>query len=73
MSLTKRVLLYVMALMYIAAGVMHFLRPNFYVNIMPPYLPWHLELVYLSGVRRSVRCRLRSAHARGGSWATIAL
>ena len=28
---------------------MHFVRPAFYVQIMPPYLPWHLELVYLSG------------------------
>lgn len=28
---------------------MHFLKPEFYVKIMPPYLPLHLELVYLSG------------------------
>ncbi len=28
---------------------MHFVRPDFYLKIMPPYLPWHLELVYLSG------------------------
>lgn len=28
---------------------MHFLRPEMYVRIMPPYLPLHLELVLLSG------------------------
>ena len=28
---------------------MHFVRPEFYVKIMPAYLPLHLELVYLSG------------------------
>lgn len=46
----KTVLLYVMALLYVLAGVNHFLNPDFYMKIMPPYLPWHLELVYLSGV-----------------------
>jgi uncharacterized membrane protein len=32
------------------AGVNHFVSPDFYVPMMPPYLPAHLELVYLSGV-----------------------
>lgn len=39
-----------MAVLYIAAGVNHFVNPAFYVNIMPPYLPAHEFLVYLSGV-----------------------
>lgn len=29
---------------------MHFLRPRFYLAIMPPWLPAHRELVYASGV-----------------------
>jgi len=33
----------------IGAGVMHFARPDFYLKIMPPYLPAHYELVILSG------------------------
>ena len=28
---------------------MHFVMPDFYTKIMPPYLPLHEELVYLSG------------------------
>lgn len=32
-----------------SAGLNHFLRPQLYVSIMPPYLPWHLSLVYVSG------------------------
>lgn len=28
---------------------MHFVQPDFYMKIMPPYLPLHLPLVYLSG------------------------
>jgi uncharacterized membrane protein len=31
------------------AGVVHFVMPEPYLKIMPDYLPWHLELVYVSG------------------------
>jgi uncharacterized membrane protein len=34
----------------IYAGVMHFVTPEFFLAIMPEYLPWHLELVWISGV-----------------------
>ena len=30
-------------------GITHFTNPDLFLLIMPPYLPWHLELVYLSG------------------------
>jgi uncharacterized membrane protein len=35
---------------FIAAGTLHFVIPEAYTRIMPPYLPLHRELVYLSGV-----------------------
>lgn len=35
----KTVLLYVMALAYLAAGINHFWHPRFYLRLMPPYLP----------------------------------
>lgn len=54
MSLTKRILLYLMAAFYVFAGVNHFLNPGFYLPMMPAYVPWHLELVYLSGVAEIV-------------------
>jgi uncharacterized membrane protein len=34
---------------FVLAGSMHFLRPRFYMRIMPPWIPWHRELVYVSG------------------------
>jgi uncharacterized membrane protein len=46
----KPVFLYVMSLFYIAAGIFHFIQPAFYLKIMPPWLPWHLPIVYISGV-----------------------
>lgn len=39
-----------MALLYIAAGVNHFLHPDLYRRIMPPWLPAHDLLIYGSGV-----------------------
>jgi len=50
MPLFKRIALVVIALAFIGAGLNHFLNEDFYVSIMPPYIPAHLELVYLSGV-----------------------
>ncbi len=41
---------YFMGGLYILAGLLHFIKPKFYMKIMPSYLPYHLELVYLSGV-----------------------
>ena len=49
MQPAKRVLLWIMAAFYILAGIMHFLRPDYYLPMMPTYLPWHLALVLLSG------------------------
>lgn len=40
---------YLLAVFYIGAGLNHFISPEFYMKIMPPYLPWPLFLVYLSG------------------------
>lgn len=37
------------ALFFILAGVMHFIRPDFYVRIVPPFLPHPLALVNFSG------------------------
>lgn len=40
---------YLLAFFLVGAGTMHFVRPDLYLKIMPPYLPFPLELVYLSG------------------------
>jgi uncharacterized membrane protein len=50
MSRLKIASKFILAFFMIGAGVMHFARPDFYLKIMPPYLPAHYELVLLSGV-----------------------
>jgi uncharacterized membrane protein len=41
---------YVMSLFYIAAGLNHFINPNFYLPLIPPYLPYHSAINITSGV-----------------------
>lgn len=50
MSKIKQLSLWLIGIGFIIAGINHFLNPDFYTAIMPPYLPYHLELVYISGV-----------------------
>lgn len=45
----KRIALVALAIAFVAAGGNHFVNPDFFLAIMPPYLPAHLELVRLSG------------------------
>ncbi|WP_372756740.1 MauE/DoxX family redox-associated membrane protein [Mariniflexile sp.] len=42
--------LYLMGLLYVIAGIMHFIKPKIYLRIMPKYLPKHKLLVLLSGI-----------------------
>lgn len=41
---------YLLGLFFIAAGINHFWHVDFYLAMMPPWLPWHSELVALSGL-----------------------
>src|SRR5664279_6385395 len=42
--------LYAMVVLYIVAGLNHFVNPSFYLKIMPPLLPNPYPRVVLSGV-----------------------
>ena len=37
-------------LWFMGGGVTHFTNPDFFVSIMPPYVGYHLQIVYISGV-----------------------
>jgi len=41
--------IYIMAIFYILAGLNHFKDPNFYLKMMPQYLPAHKLLNKISG------------------------
>lgn len=40
MSIIKRVLLWLQSAFYVMAGANHFINPDFYLPMMPPWLPW---------------------------------
>lgn len=39
----------VLSLFLVFAGIMHFVRPEFFLKIVPPYLPFPMGLVLISG------------------------
>ncbi len=45
----KKLVLFGLAAFFINVGVDHFVNPEFYLSIMPPAFPLHLEAVYISG------------------------
>ena len=64
-----------LAVLFIVAGSLHFLAPQVYVRIVPPYLPAHLGLVYASGVAEVLGGigLLFPATQRAAAWGLVAL
>jgi len=66
-----------MSLFYFVAGIIHFVKPGFYLPIMPTWIPesLHLPLVYLSGLAESGlgAALLLPALRRWAAWGIIAL
>ena len=71
----KRILLWVMGIFYVFAGVMHFVNTDFYLHIMPDYLPLHRQLVYLSGIAEILLgvLVLIPVTTQAAAWGVIAL
>ena len=46
----KLLTIYVMSFMYIFIGIRHFTDPRYFLDIVPPQLPFKLFLVYLTGL-----------------------
>ena len=50
MQKLKLILKFLLAILFLLGGLNHFFSTAFYLHIMPSYLPYHLMLVYLSGL-----------------------
>ncbi len=46
----KRLATVVLGIVFIGAGFNHFIHPDFYLPLIPPYLPWHGFLNIASGI-----------------------
>lgn len=40
----------IIGILFIAVGVYHFVNPDFFIKIMPRYIPYHKAMVFWSGV-----------------------
>lgn len=49
LSTAQRIGVALAAIFYVVAGALHFLKPEPYLRIMPPYIPWHVAMVRISG------------------------
>ena len=48
-TIAKSILIIISSIFYIIVGIKHFIDPNFFIAIVPPYLSYQLEIVYISG------------------------
>lgn len=71
----KTISLYAMAGFYALAGIGHFTMTKFFLRIMPPYVPWHRPIVYLTGLAEIGLgiLLLLPAYSAWAAWGVIAL
>jgi uncharacterized membrane protein len=65
-----------LAVTFTTAGLLHFLRPRMYEQIMPDFLPAHHELVLASGAAEIVGAALvvfPRTRSLGGVWIAVTL
>ena len=75
MKIVKEVFRWLLAAFFAVAGIGHFLRPAFYENMVPPYLPAAHLLVIVSGIAEVVLGILLviPRFSRLAAWGLIAL
>tara|TARA_Y100000768_G_scaffold239274_1_gene181172 strand:- start:667 stop:1041 length:375 start_codon:yes stop_codon:yes gene_type:complete len=49
-TIIKSFLIIISSIFYVIVGIKHFIEPEYFLSIVPPYLPYHFELVYISGL-----------------------
>jgi len=71
----RQIALVVAAIFYIGAGLLHFIKPEPYLKLMPPYIPWHHADVIISGVGEILGGigLLFAQTRRAAAWGLVAL
>ena len=55
LKLLKKITIYIMSVLYVSVGTKHFTDPEFFLAIVPPFLLFKIEIVYLSGILEILR------------------
>jgi len=63
------------ALFFVLGGIMHFVKTEFYLNMMPPWIPFHRPAVFWSGIAEIALgiALLVPATSPWAAWGLIAL
>jgi uncharacterized membrane protein len=74
-EIVKTILLWLLGIFFVLAGINHFRAPDFYLKIVPPYIPWPSAMVAISGVAESLLglAVLYPKTRRLAGWGIIAL
>ena len=74
METARLVFKYILVAFIVGSGMSHFFNADFYINIMPQFLPLHSELVFLSGVTEIAAGAMLATPriAKLGAWFIIA-
>ena len=75
MNIVKEYFVYIMGVVYILAGVNHFIKEGFYEKMLAGFLPFPEALVYISGVAE-ILCGVGlmvPSTRRMAAWATVLL
>jgi uncharacterized membrane protein len=75
LSTPQRIGVALAAIFYVVAGLLHFIKPEPYLRIMPPYIPWHVAMVRVSGACEILGGLglLVAGTRRAASWGLVAL
>lgn len=75
MKVIKTILKVIFALIFIAAGILHFVASDNFLRIVPPVLPFPLFIVYLSGIFEFALgiALLIPKYSRFAAWGLVAL
>lgn len=75
MKYVKRGTRYLLGVLFVLAGINHFVNPDFYMKLMPGYLPLHYGLVILSGITEVIAGALLiyGPTIRLGAWGIVAM
>lgn len=73
MSIFKTAFRGIVSLLFIGSGFYHFYGTDFYLGIMPEYMPWPRELVLLSGFTEIIAGMLFliPQYVRYGAWLVV--
>ncbi|NGP87278.1 DoxX family protein [Fodinibius halophilus] len=50
MGISPEIHRYIIAAAFVAVGILHFIKPQLFVRIVPDFVPYHLAMVYISGI-----------------------